>query len=66
MKSSAQIEDFHLWINQGYVQIKMPPHVLWRGICDLGRIQTFNRLIRSQLLYSIELRGHISYKYIYP
>jgi hypothetical protein len=25
---------------------------------DRGRIQTCNRLIRSQLLYSVELRGH--------
>ena len=27
--------------------------------CDRDRIQTCNRLIRSQLLYSVELRGHI-------
>ena len=26
--------------------------------CDRDRIQTCNRLIRSQLLYSVELRGH--------
>jgi hypothetical protein len=25
--------------------------------CDRDRIQTCNRLIRSQLLYSVELRG---------
>ena len=25
---------------------------------DLDRIQTYNLLIRSQMLYSIELRGH--------
>ena len=25
---------------------------------DRDRIQTCNRLIRSQLLYSVELRGH--------
>ena len=29
--------------------------------CDRDRIQTCNRLIRSQLLYSVELRGqHLS------
>lgn len=27
-------------------------------LCDRDRIQTCNRLIRSQLLYSVELRGH--------
>lgn len=27
-------------------------------ISDRDRIQTCNRLIRSQLLYSVELRGH--------
>ncbi len=27
-----------------------------RGFCDRDRIQTCNRLIRSQLLYSVELR----------
>ena len=27
-------------------------------ICDPVRIQTWNLLIRSQMLYSIELRGH--------
>ena len=27
--------------------------------CDRDRIQTCNRLIRSQLLYSVELRGHL-------
>ena len=26
--------------------------------CDRDRIQTCNRLIRSQLLYSVELRDH--------
>ena len=26
---------------------------------DRDRIQTCNRLIRSQLLYSVELRGHL-------
>ena len=28
---------------------------------DRDRIQTCNRLIRSQLLYSVELRGHCSF-----
>ena len=27
-----------------------------KGFCDRDRIQTCNRLIRSQLLYSVELR----------
>ncbi len=30
-----------------------------RGFCDRDRIQTCNRLIRSQLLYSVELRDPI-------
>ncbi len=30
--------------------------------CDPGRIQTFNLLIRSQILYSVELRGLIGCK----
>ncbi len=29
--------------------------------CDRDRIQTCNRLIRSQLLYSVELRGQSSF-----
>ena len=29
------------------------------NLCDLGGIQTRNLLIRSQMLYSIELRGLI-------
>ena len=36
---------------------KNPPHQMQR-IRDRDRIQTCNRLIRSQLLYSVELRGH--------
>jgi hypothetical protein len=31
---------------------------LLRKKSDRDRIQTCNRLIRSQLLYSVELRGH--------
>ena len=27
-------------------------------LCDSARIQTWNRLIRSQVLYSVELRSH--------
>ena len=27
---------------------------------DSARIQTWNRLIRSQVLYSVELRSHLS------
>ena len=29
-----------------------------RSLCDSDRIQTCNRLIRSQVLYSVELRSH--------
>ena len=32
---------------------------LVEDLCDRDRIQTCNRLIRSQLLYSVELRGHV-------
>ena len=32
-------------------------------ISDRDRIQTCNRLIRSQLLYSVELRGHDFFSY---
>ena len=31
--------------------------------CDRDRIQTCNRLIRSQLLYSVELRGQSSFSF---
>ena len=31
---------------------------LVEDLCDRDRIQTCNRLIRSQLLYSVELRDH--------
>ena len=35
-------------------------HLFLRSaFCDRDRIQTCNRLIRSQLLYSVELRGHV-------
>ena len=30
-------------------------------LCDRDRIQTCNRLIRSQLLYSVELRGLVCF-----
>ncbi len=32
--------------------------------CDRDRIQTCNRLIRSQLLYSVELRGQTFYLFV--
>ena len=32
-------------------------------LCDRDRIQTCNRLIRSQLLYSVELRGQSSFSF---
>ncbi len=31
--------------------------ILFRNVCDSGRIQTCNLLIRSQMLYSVELRS---------
>ena len=45
-----------------------PQKKIWRAICspyifaflsDSDRIQTCNRLIRSQVLYSVELRSHL-------
>ena len=37
---------------------KQKKHLFLRSaFCDRDRIQTCNRLIRSQLLYSVELRG---------
>ena len=38
--------------------IKKSPTFNRRDFRDRDRIQTCNRLIRSQLLYSVELRGH--------
>lgn len=35
-----------------------PPQKMQRTFGDRDRIQTCNRLIRSQLLYSVELRDH--------
>jgi hypothetical protein len=29
------------------------------AFCDLGRSRTFNRLIRSQVLYPVELQGQL-------
>ena len=34
---------------------------LVEDLCDRDRIQTCNRLIRSQLLYSVELRGLVCF-----
>jgi hypothetical protein len=42
---------------QKNIEYKNAPHIR-AGRCDLGRIQTCNHLIRSQVLYSVELRGH--------
>gem|GEM_PF-5852558 len=41
--------------------------LLTGAISDRGRIRTFNRLIRSQVLYPVELHGHVPWwegKYI--
>ena len=35
--------------------VAIVPHV---PLCDSYRIQTYNLLIRSQMLYSVELRSH--------
>ena len=32
--------------------------------CDSGGIQTHNLLIRSQMLYSVELRNHLAPHYL--
>ena len=37
---------------------KEPKKNLGSFLCDLGGIQTHNLLIRSQMLYSVELRDH--------
>ncbi len=40
--------------------VTLTPKILYKylveDLCDRDRIQTCNRLIRSQLLYSVELR----------
>ncbi len=41
---------------------KKSPTINCRGFCDRDRIQTCNRLIRSQLLYSVELRDLFNYE----
>ena len=48
MLKIMQIEE----IKKGFSSLKPFP------VCDPVRIQTWNLLIRSQMLYSIELRGH--------
>ena len=37
---------------------KKKEHSLEYSFCDSDRIQTCNLLIRSQVLYSVELRNH--------
>ena len=36
-------------------------NIFVEALCDRDRIQTCNRLIRSQLLYSVELRGLVCF-----
>ena len=36
-------------------------NIFVEDLCDRDRIQTCNRLIRSQLLYSVELRGLVCF-----
>ena len=43
-------------MGQSYMQQTKNLYNYCRGFCDRDRIQTCNRLIRSQLLYSVELR----------
>lgn len=44
---------------EGYIKTKNFYKPIVKVPCDRDRIQTCNRLIRSQLLYSVELRGHV-------
>ena len=45
--------------------LKLPWRFFYQTIfCDLGRIQTCNRLSRNQVFYSVELRGQIKYEVI--
>ena len=45
----------------GFFIKQKSPTTNCRGLCDRDRIQTCNRLIRSQLLYSVELRDLVKY-----
>ena len=51
-----------LYLTQRYKMIskqqKNKRQPLRLPLCDSARIQTWNRLIRSQVLYSVELRSH--------
>ena len=49
------VDPLFLWVNLIMQQTKNLYNKC-RGFCDRDRIQTCNRLIRSQLLYSVELR----------
>jgi hypothetical protein len=46
-----------LRVNSHRCQTKKPAWLSPGRLCDLDRIQTYNLLIRSQVLYSIELQG---------
>ena len=54
-KKSPALARLFLWVNLIMQQTKNLYNKC-RGFCDRDRIQTCNRLIRSQLLYSVELR----------
>ena len=46
----------------GRLELKKPRNFRCRAflvLCDRGRIRTFNRLIRSQVLYPVELRSQL-------
>ena len=44
------------------IQLKMKSLTPCEAYCDRDRIQTYNLLIRSQMLYSIELRSRNEYR----
>ena len=49
VRGLAPIRVYSCWTNKKSLEEKSP------GLCDPNRIQTYNLLIRSQMLYSIEL-----------
>ena len=59
---SADAPDFRLVLNSGFAKHEKSDMPLCRYIaslfCDSHRIQTCNLLIRSQMLYSVELANH--------
>ena len=46
------------------IKQKTSPHHCENVPCDSDRIQTCNLLIRSQMLYSVELRSHTPVNFV--